>query len=385
MSGSRPLPPRALPPIQPVSETQEIRTPRKKKMSTGPHDTSVASSGKRRPPRRSPRGQAKQDGSPHAARSLPATGGEDDSQNGPISAAKPRTKRRKRPTSVQADGGQGELANGNPISSLIKEEDVVDVDQVEEAVVLTNLPGVAAGAGGSAATDKVYIQTTNGFVSHSQDWLKRHSRPAGDAERLTYGDDIIKASHIAEQNERGFMYLTLVAHGLLCGLSVWQVVVAYAVFNRGESDFIIQFQSLAPQTQTAYYIILVFCVISSMDRFDLGAKDKSFFRGIARFDLAAVSSVVYFTALLFSIGMAGLDAWLGSGIAIPRTVTTATPVVEGTTPEPLPPELTGENVNASSTVNTWLILNVIRAVLSCLGWLLIAVEPQRNDMEFETR
>lgn len=47
---------------------------------------------------------------------------------------------------------------------------------------------------------------------------------------------------IAENNEKGFMYITLVLHGMLSGLAIWQVVVAYSLLALGENNFLTQYQ-----------------------------------------------------------------------------------------------------------------------------------------------
>nr|XP_039248439.1 transmembrane protein 237-like [Styela clava] len=397
LSEPRSLPPRALPPLTAgashVGDGSQVPTPRKKTRPPTSGADNSPGTGPKRPVtktrrRRSPR---QQDGietgslQPSSAAASVADEIQMSEGSGPSSTAKPRTKRRRKPAGAnQSPGGTGEVSTGNTVSALLQDEDVVNVEKIEDAIVMTNLPGVAAGSGGSAATDKVYVQTTNGFATHNQDWVNdRFMKSMGSEAQMTYGEATMKPSNIAEQNEKAFMFITLLLHGALAGFSIWQIVISYSLNGLGEQNLLTQYQGLAMPTQTVYYIILILCVVSAMDRYDFAARDKHIFTSLAKFDLASVAVIVYYVALMFSVGMVGLEAWIGSGVGITVTTTTTTISTPSSTQAPLPPELAGTNLDTSVTINTWLTLNVFRAVFACLGWLIIAFDPLRNDMIWE--
>lgn len=139
--------------------------------------------------------------------------------------------------------------------------------------------------------------------------------------------------------------------------------------------------SLAQSTQTTFFIILILCTVSAFDRYDLGRGDKNFLVSLVKFDLAAWACILYFLAFAFNVGLVGLDAWLGQGLWNSSSNEVVTD--GGTTPVPLPAELTGSQLDISTTINSWFVLSVMRTVLVGLGWLLMAVDPLRNDMKWE--
>lgn len=58
----------------------------------------------------------------------------------------------------------------------------------------------------------------------------------------------------------------LFCHGLLAGLSAWHIVIAYVLLDFGDMDFILHYRKLALPVQCIFYILLVLCTWSALDR-----------------------------------------------------------------------------------------------------------------------
>lgn len=370
-------PTRALPPIRSPNKSGEDnhsvprRTPRRRKEKP-PVESSQAHGVDNKVPERRPKESsttANFSASPQDTSTVTEPG---------VESRERRRRRTKEPKDQQKNS---EGFNKTLISELQNEDDLVNVERADGPVSLTNLPGIATGIGGSAQNDKVYIQTTNGFVSRNRDWIDKRNEIA-EHDSVAYGEDRIKPFDIAEQNERGFMYIALALHGALAGFAIFHVIFSYSLYQPDRAqNFLTQYQYLALPAQTVYYITLSILVVSSLDRYDFANKDKHFFDSLVKFDLAAVSVLIYFITFGFSIGLSGLDVWISSGVGITTDSTTSTTTTDSST---IPAILTGSQLDPATTVNTWLIINVLRMVFTALGWLIVAFDPLRNDMKWRS-
>jgi hypothetical protein len=59
----------------------------------------------------------------------------------------------------------------------------------------------------------------------------------------------------------------LFCHGLLAGLAAWHIVIAYMLLDFGDVDFIVHYRKLALPVQCIFYILLVLCSWSALDRY----------------------------------------------------------------------------------------------------------------------
>ena len=55
-------------------------------------------------------------------------------------------------------------------------------------------------------------------------------------------------------------------HGLLAGLSLWHITMAYVLLEFGNIDFIEHYRALAMPVQCVFYLLLVICLVSACDR-----------------------------------------------------------------------------------------------------------------------
>lgn len=126
--------------------------------------------------------------------------------------------------------------------------------------------------------------------------------------------------------------------------------------------------------------MLITCTVSVFDRYDFGGTNKNIFISLLKFDGMAWGCLFYYTSLMVSIGLSEFDYWLqmGYGIVPTQTLTTTTSSTPNTTPVNMNPER-----DVSSTITTWLVLVVIRAVTASIGWLIIAFNPKRCDLKFD--
>lgn len=59
---------------------------------------------------------------------------------------------------------------------------------------------------------------------------------------------------------------SLFCHGLLAGLAVWHIVMAYVLIDFPLEDFILHYGRLALPVQCIFFILLLICTVSALDR-----------------------------------------------------------------------------------------------------------------------
>ncbi|XP_076822799.1 transmembrane protein 237-like isoform X1 [Clavelina lepadiformis] len=359
----RPLPKRVLPPLAAAEQNDQERV----SPTENDHTKEIDTSPKKRPPRKkrtpTPAGLSENEVL-NESQADPSV--EDRANESSVSSKRARTRRR------QANRQRGArtpqvISNGNALTNMVSEGDVVAVDHIDNMVSMTTLPGVAP-SGNSQPQERVYVQTSSGFKSHSNEWLENRQNTAAKNLNDQNRDPLIinDASQVALSFHRGFMLFTLILHGLLAGFAVWEVVVAFVMGVDGSTTFFNQYYRLAQLVQTVYYILLVLCLVSAMDRFNLAG--KNFFMGLLRVEKGAWGILVYFIAIMFNIGLSGLDFWLGttasslSGLMSNATLLAQYP-----------------NTNPDATLTTWHVINVLRASFALIGWFLLALYPTDDE------
>uniref|UniRef100_H2YUE2 Uncharacterized protein n=1 Tax=Ciona savignyi TaxID=51511 RepID=H2YUE2_CIOSA len=104
-----------------------------------------------------------------------------------------------------------------------------------------------------------------------------------------------------------------------------------------------------------------------MDRLNLGKLGSSYFISLCKIDPGAWAVFVYIVALGMDVGISGFDFWLGRGTV------SAIAINGGTNSTTL--NYDQLNLNSASSLTTWSALNVLRAVLVVIGWVLLALNP----------
>nr|CAB3267079.1 transmembrane protein 237 [Phallusia mammillata] len=363
MDTMRPLPRRPLPPLDGATPSE----------SAGLESTKVSEP---RPKKRSPR--RKQTRSPElleseqpSQRSLPELEQGDTDQRAASAnvsttskAARARRRQANRKASRSPRDQPQVISNGNAITNILSDEDIVPVDRLDDMVSMTNLPGIAKHNGNSQAQEKVYVQTNSGFTSHTKDWLQ--TRQLNAAKNAQEGGEqlaVTKSSDVALSFHRGFLFFTLLIHGILAGLAVWEVVVAFIINGQGNTEFMQLYQTIALPLQTAFYIAVVLCFVSAMDRFNFAKYGRNFFQSLAKVDGKAWMIVLYFISLMFNIGLTGLDDWLATANIPTNSTLTSTFLT----------------ANLDDSITKWHAINVIRALFALLGWALIAFHPETDN------
>nr|XP_002130665.1 transmembrane protein 237 isoform X1 [Ciona intestinalis] len=263
------------------------------------------------------------------------------------------------------------ITNGQAITNMVNEEDVVAVEHIEDMVSMSTLPGIpGAGGANSQAQDRVYVQTTSGFKSHTDDWLASRMNKANQRSDTEDASHVTGSEEVALSFHRAFLFLTFLLHGLLAGLTVMQMSIAFVLRGPGDENFFEQYRILAQPIQSTFYILITLCLVAAMDRSNVGKLGSDFFINLCKVEATAWTVVVYFIAFGMNVGISGFDFWLGRGTIVATTVTGGT---NSTT-------LNFDDLNATSTssLTTWTVLNVLRCVFVVIGWLLIALSPNTD-------
>jgi len=59
---------------------------------------------------------------------------------------------------------------------------------------------------------------------------------------------------------------SLFCHGMLAGLALWHMVMAYTLLDFELVDFMLHYRKLALPVQCLFFILLVICTVSALDR-----------------------------------------------------------------------------------------------------------------------
>ncbi|XP_071498645.1 transmembrane protein 237-like [Diadema antillarum] len=285
----------------------------------------------------------------------------------PASAGKPKAKKKKaRPVT---SGDENYHADGEDLlfsaDDVVTGEVQVETAQQPPASQVTVLP--------SQPVPKLFTERKGGFASEDKTKLiKRRDRER--RLQLEAPEEVnFTTTQCALSTHRVFLTFTLFCHGLLAGYALWQCVVVFVLATQipgkaqtGQDQFLEQYSRLAQPASSVYYFLLALCTVSAFDRFDIARPDKQFFRGLLTFQSGAVSILVYLISLIFSVSIAAIDDRISLYLKADM------PFCETDCPED--GQLWADD-EASSRLNIWRIINLIRAIGSVLGWVIIAITP----------
>ncbi|XP_058470362.1 transmembrane protein 237A-like isoform X2 [Solea solea] len=161
----------------------------------------------------------------------------------------------------------------------------------------------------------------------------------------------------------GFRVLGLFCHGFLSGFAVWNITVMYVLAGEDmttPTNLLQQYHTLAYPAQSLLYLLLTISTVSAFDRVNL-AKASMVLRGFFTLDPAAVTSFLYFIALILSLSQ----------------------------------QMTSDRINLYSPANhslwpsgseqqilrPWIVVNLVVALLVGVAWAVISTRPDVDHTE----
>lgn len=156
-----------------------------------------------------------------------------------------------------------------------------------------------------------------------------------------------------------FKSFSLFCHGLLAGLALCQVIFVYSLSNNGpgDSNLLENYHKLAQPIHSLYYMLFAICTVSVFDRYDMANPRSGFFHGLLTRPSRILSISAYLFALVFSISVANID----DRISLYKENQTL-----------------WANSETTSLLDTWRIINLMRALGAVLGWVLVAAQPTKD-------
>jgi len=282
---------------------------------------------------------------------------EDNDQKSINPEASARHRRRKRKTarnpdvSARAVESPDVIKNSFALLPMAGDDVIMTSKKPHEVRTTQRLPEAL-----SRKEDKIFVQTTTGFKGRTTDWYKSKQLQQTNRGSSRWQDlpssSKEKTSQIALNLLTVTDKFTFFIHSLLAGLAIWQ------------------YEILALPVQLLFQISLVFCFISSLDRFDLNHFGLKIFTRLCKVDAKAWMILAYFGALITNYCMVGFDVWIGTNS--PFSLNPA-PATNST--------LTSDYLNEDPQGNyqTWQILNTLRMSFVVCGWLLLSSDPVGNN------
>ncbi|XP_033628793.1 transmembrane protein 237-like [Asterias rubens] len=296
-------------------------------------------------------------------------GGTSKSHGRPPPPNKAKKKRKARPpTSVD----ENYHADGEAMSLdfMIAAEDVVAADkqttedQQQQPSHTTILP--------SQPVSRLFMQRKSGFKSEDRGRLARQRERDLNNQQVQI-ETQTTTTQVALATHRASLTFALFCHGLLAGFAVWQCVMVYMLQRQvpsssksGKIQFLEHYSRVAQPASAAYYFLLTVSTVSVFDRFDIGRPDKQFFRGLITFQSGAISILIYLISLILSVSIAAIDD------RISLFFKTTPPYCGVVCPDS---GSLWDSEEATTQLNIWMIVNLIRAIAACLGWFVVSLTP----------
>ncbi|XP_041477141.1 transmembrane protein 237-like isoform X1 [Lytechinus variegatus] len=301
----------------------------------------------------------------------------DDSADGEEESAKTpqnrpptgKAKTKKKKAKPLTSGDENYHADGEDL--LFSADDVVTGEvQVETA---RQPPASQVAVLPSQPVNKLFMERKGGFASEDKKRLIKRRDRERRLQQEAPEEIKFTTTQCALSTHRKFLTFTLLCHGVLAGYSLWQCVVVFVLASElqgsgkdGQTQFLEQYSRLAQPASSVYYFLLALCTVSVFDRFDIARPDRQFFRGLLTFQSGAISILVYLISLIFSTSIAAIDD------RISLFLKSDPPYCEPNCPED---GSLWDDDEATSRLNIWRIINLIRAIGAILGWTIIAITP----------
>ncbi|XP_037332607.2 transmembrane protein 237A-like isoform X2 [Pungitius pungitius] len=302
-----------------------------------------------------------------------------------------RRKKKKKAATVDLDGDQADLVNGDAADQTADGEEVVkksrkkkktkfvesplpDEFDVEEDDILADAappvsqhPLFSAPVGQSQPVGKVFVernkrfQATERFQAAERPDRRKTSDQMDAATTATLHVEALWSTRdVSLRVHEGFRVLGLYCHGFLAGCAMWNVAVVYVLAGRhltALSNLLEQYHSLAYPAQSLLYMLLAISTVAAFDRVNL-AKSSMALSEFITLNPVALASFLYFSALVLSLSQ----------------------------------QMTSDRINLYPSLNTtlwppglehqilhpWVTVNLVVAVLVGLAWIFIAARPETD-------
>ncbi|XP_074660566.1 transmembrane protein 237-like [Tubulanus polymorphus] len=315
--------------------------------------------------KRSPRRKTKE---PHGSQNSLLSGAD---QTGETAGEKPKKKRVKKKKPVEASGDEESHENQGLAAELADLKDDIIVDKPketededeEEDEDESSKPQTTAAALKSQPVGRLFIEERGGFRSENKDKLARkweELQSQLDDEYLDQPDRTTLA--LALTTHKVIQTFSLFCHGLLAGFAFWHCIMVFVLaLNFDYIDFLKHYQRVALPTQALYYLLFIICTVSAFDRYDIGRPTRLFFLRCITLQSGAISCIVYFITMMLSLSIAAIDDKINLFEDINNT-------------------LWSSQQESEATLNTWRIMNALRAAGAVFGWIIITIQPVNDRL-----
>ncbi|KAL3842870.1 hypothetical protein ACJMK2_020845 [Sinanodonta woodiana] len=239
------------------------------------------------------------------------------------------------------------------------QEDIITAEDKEEED-LPKIPySTASAVLKSQPMEKLFIETSRGFKSENKGQFAKKV-----AEQQAVKKQVPEAPKnttiaFALRTHKVLQTFCLFCHGLIAGISLWHIVMAYVLLYNGNVNFLLFYRPVALPVQCMYYILLALCTVSACDRFDVGNPTKKFLLRAVTLQSGAISVIIYLAALILSLSAASLEDRLNLGN---RTALWDNPT------------------KVEENISRWRNINTARGILSILGWFVLSITPMADRL-----
>ncbi|XP_048857723.1 transmembrane protein 237A-like isoform X2 [Brienomyrus brachyistius] len=237
--------------------------------------------------------------------------------------------------------------------------DVQDDDIVTDVQApVTQISLFSAPTGHSQPVSKVFVERSRRFQAADRFDL---GGSIGQVEDYMEVRPLWSTRDVAMKVHSGFRVMGLFSHGFLAGYAVWNIITVYVLAGdqlTALPNLLQQYHMLAYPSQSLLYLLLSISIISTFDRVNL-AEASAALRSFLTLDPAALSSFLYFAALILSLSQQMASDRIN---LYPTSNETLWP--PGSELQVLQP---------------WIVVNLVVAVLVSLAWIFIST---RHDVDF---
>ncbi|CAI9726320.1 Hypothetical predicted protein [Octopus vulgaris] len=238
------------------------------------------------------------------------------------------------------------------------EEDVVENKEPADEMVQPVKNAIIT----SQPVDKLFIETKRSFKTEVKSKLTADKTK----EKLKleqYGDGFVTlpqtSLEFAIKTHRMWQTFCLFFHGLTAGIGLWQVVIVYIFEYNHQQEFVESYKIMALPVQSLFYGLLVICLVSACDRYDISNINKQFMLDAVTLKSGALSVVIYFICIVMHVSVVHIDDKM-----FLYNMTS----------------LFNNTQEFSEDLATWKIINLLRGVAVILGWLLLSIFPNTDRL-----
>ncbi|XP_013792399.1 transmembrane protein 237A-like [Limulus polyphemus] len=218
----------------------------------------------------------------------------------------------------------------------------------------------------SHPVNKLFVEQERGFTAVKKDVIAHSFLPTYSPGNQTASFSS-SAAGLAAHSQKLFQRFSVLCHGFLAGVALWQCVIVYQIgppiFD--SSDFITHYASLAKPFQTMFYFLLAICMLSAFDRYDIVCPNWSFLYNSSVLKSGVFAILIYCVTLILSLCISNVDDKLALYVHNNNATSWRTL----------------ENMNMESEVIQWRNLNLARCIGVILGWLLLSFQTDKGRLQ----